>query len=99
MVVLGVVRIADCFPRVGVTVRSTDVFGRAWAVTFDATRNGPIRTDHHHFVFPAIAEVVEVGEASRHRVKRHLGLVAFVLGPVEIGHSVADALGDELMQV
>ena len=28
------------------------------AVAFDATRNGPTRTDHQHVVFPAIAKVV-----------------------------------------
>ncbi len=94
-----VVRVSHHSAELDVAMRSADVLGGAWPLPRDDAREITSGSDSHYLVLPAVAEVVEVDEAIRQRPERHGRLIALVVRPVEVGHSIADAARYELMQV
>ncbi len=99
MFVLRLVGVSDHPAELDVAVRPADVFGGACALPGHDARPVTSGPDYHHLVLPAVAEVVEVGEAIGQRPERHGRLVALVVRPVEVGNSVADVARYELVQM
>ncbi len=99
MFVLSFVGVSDHPAELDVAMRPADVLGRAGALPRDNAREVTSGSDNHYLVLPAVAEVVEVDEAIRQRPECHGRLVALVVRPVEVGHSIADTARYELVQV
>jgi hypothetical protein len=80
-------------------MRPADILGGACALSRDDARPVTAGSDRDNLVLPAVAEVVEVDEATRQRPERHGRLVTLVVRPIEVGHPVADVARYELMQM
>ena len=92
-------RIGQHRPQLGVARRPTAVLRRANSFAVHTTRLIGTRPKKLDVVSPPVTEVVQIDEPLRQAPQPRTGLVHLVVRPLLVRHAVADAAGDELVQV